>query len=227
MARITQAQVDEAANLLLTRGQEPTLRLVQESIGSGSYTTIKAMLEHWRQNKVAAPDVPIPDAVVGRGQELVRLVWSEACRLCEERIQEIEQAGQRERGNIVADLNLAEQTIDNLEQQNATLLLQLTDHHHRTEILERERNEALVQAQVALARAGELEQQRDDLRSQLASVEAQVRDLGSLRDIRDAMASQAAAFNDLARFSVRRKTITEREKAERDAEGQDKTSSQA
>lgn len=227
MARITQAQVDEAANLFLTRGQEPTLRLVQESIGSGSYTTIKAMLEHWRQNKVAAPDVPIPDAVVGRGQELVRLVWSEACRLCEERIQEIEQAGQRERGNIVADLNLAEQTIDNLEQQNATLLLQLTDHHHRTEILERERNEALVQAQVALARAGELEQQRDDLRSQLASVEAQVRDLGSLRDIRDAMASQAAAFNDLARFSVRRKTIAEREKAERDAEGQDKTSSQA
>lgn len=214
MARLTQEQVDDAANAIMAEGQEPTLRLIQSRIGSGSYTTIKVMLKIWQQNQVPAPDVPIPDTIAGRGHNLIRVVWSEACRLANERVQEIEQAGQREREAIRSELELAEQTIAQMEKENERLSVQFADVQGRAATSERERNEAVMQAQVATARTGELEQQRDDLRSQVASAEIQLRELGSLQEIRELMVAQASSFDELARNAGRRKMMAERERAE-------------
>ena len=71
----------------------------------------------------------------------------------------------------------------------------------------------MIQAQVAAARADQLEQHREHLKAQLADAEIRLIEMGSLQAIREDLKTQSAAINELARVSGRRKMIAEREKA--------------
>jgi len=82
MARgITQAQVNDAADALLQRGQRPTLDKLRAELGTGSPNTITRMVDVWwaglaeRLAAQARADLPgLPEAV----QRAMQIVWSEA-----------------------------------------------------------------------------------------------------------------------------------------------------
>jgi len=82
MARgITQAQVNQAADALLQRGERPTIEKVRANLGTGSPNTLMRMLEVWwaglaeRLAAQARANLPgIPEVV----QRAMMTVWSEA-----------------------------------------------------------------------------------------------------------------------------------------------------
>lgn len=73
---ITQEQVNEAADALVTAGDKPTVEKIREALGTGSPNTVTRMLEVWRgtlarrlKDVIRLPDIP-PEA----GQAFVE-VW--------------------------------------------------------------------------------------------------------------------------------------------------------
>jgi hypothetical protein len=50
-AIMTQEQVFALADQLATSGEKPTMTRIREMIGGGSYSTIKAYLDVWKQER--------------------------------------------------------------------------------------------------------------------------------------------------------------------------------
>lgn len=117
MARaiVTPEAVAEAAAALQAAGQDVTVILVQERTG-GSFTTVKRHLDAWRAAK-AAPQVAIPQEIMGAGEELLRHVWQAAAKLIAQAQAEAEEMAQAQIGAIQAQLAEAETAITRLEQQ--------------------------------------------------------------------------------------------------------------
>ena len=77
---VSEAQIREAIIELVDNHQEPTTTKIRNLLGTGSFTTIGAVLTKWRVEQEAAtlsPIPPIPEAV-GRH---FRRVWQEASKL--------------------------------------------------------------------------------------------------------------------------------------------------
>ena len=77
---VSEAQIRQAIVELVDADQEPTTTKIRNLLGTGSFTTIGAVLTKWRAEQEAAtqsPTPPIPEAI-GRH---FRRVWQEACKL--------------------------------------------------------------------------------------------------------------------------------------------------
>lgn len=84
---ITQDQVNDAADAILSTGENPTVEKVRGKLGTGSPNTITRMLDAWRrglgerlQQLTALPDLP-----AAAGQAMFE-VWRLACEHAEEEI---------------------------------------------------------------------------------------------------------------------------------------------
>lgn len=84
---ITQDQVNQAADIILGAGENPTVEKVRASLGTGSPNTITRMLDTWRgqlgdrvRQLSALPEVPVPV-----GEAMVRL-WTLATEHAEQAI---------------------------------------------------------------------------------------------------------------------------------------------
>jgi hypothetical protein len=61
---LDRAALARTAEQLLAEGQDPTLILVQERVGGGSYSTVKKHLDAWKARREAPPPVtPVPPAL--------------------------------------------------------------------------------------------------------------------------------------------------------------------
>lgn len=81
MARegITQAQVFNAADQISTDGQQPTVAAIRTKLGTGSYTTITAMLRAWKQASTPADEtLDVPQEVTEALQRAGQIVWKAA-----------------------------------------------------------------------------------------------------------------------------------------------------
>src|SRR3954470_24780452 len=79
-------RIEEVIRQLETEGIEPTVTAVRERLGSGSFSTIGAVLSDWRQSraKETRPAVPEPsDSVRGLFGQLWAEAWNSAMKVHE------------------------------------------------------------------------------------------------------------------------------------------------
>jgi len=164
-AVVTQELVTAAADALVADAKEPTIILVQEHIGGGSYTTVKRYLGIWKaQRATIAPTIATPDTLATQGLTFVQSLWTTATALAEERVQQVQEEAHRQVEEARAALTAAEATIARLEVETDTQELALA--HLRNNL-----TQARSAAQVAEARAGELAARLDDLKGVLAEAQ--------------------------------------------------------
>ena len=176
----TQEAVFKAADTLAATGEEPSIIRVQETIGAGSYTTIKRFLDAWKIARASERALPIeiPTEIAARGTEFVQALWQAAMALTEQRISQIRAEHERQVTETQARLSEAEQTIERLEVEAAererTIEVQIeVGKQHEQEL------SILHAAQAAdRARIEELVRRTDDLQHQLTERTDELRTAG-------------------------------------------------
>ena len=191
MARsgIQYSDVQQAIDVLLTRGDNPSVQRIRDVLGTGSFTTISEHFRLWRSEREQNRDVPppkgVPEAVVTAASQL----WQEAQEAAnqalvhyrEEANRQVEAAQQAEQeaSRQAADAEQRESALAEhlrhvelrMEALNRELATSQTNEHHWQQLAQDARDEAVqlkqahqqwvVQAEEnAHARATELDQQR-------------------------------------------------------------------
>lgn len=83
MARegISRAQVFDAADAISRAGQAPTVAGVRAKLGTGSYTTITAMLRDWKEQSIdqeGSEEIDVPEAITEALGRAAEIVWKAA-----------------------------------------------------------------------------------------------------------------------------------------------------
>lgn len=112
----TKEAVYEACARLASEGLKPTLLLVRERIGGGSYTTVQRHLDAWvsEQAQTAAAD-PMPAEVTAIAEQATQNIWAAASRLAQGQAHAIREAAQNKVAEISDDLDIARKEIERLE----------------------------------------------------------------------------------------------------------------
>ena len=170
MTAITQADVSAAADEISTAGQQPTVAMIRKHLGSGSYTTITAMLRTWRdQSDTSAPptlEMPIDvnDAIHRAGQ----LIWNAAQTAFQIDLKAIRTETAKATAAAHAELHETLLQMDNLQ----TAYDSLTESHKQIcdqLRAEQETNQKLLQT--LAANAATITSQTDRLTEQAALIE--------------------------------------------------------
>lgn len=123
MARafITQALIDEAAEALLTEGAEVTVINLRSRVGGGSFTTISACLQVWRDRRAsvmaAVPATPVE--IEAEGRDFIQKMWALASRQAQSDAQSVKDGADAEVAALRAELVVATAEIARLEQEEA------------------------------------------------------------------------------------------------------------
>lgn len=80
MAGINKAQVFNAADAISAAGQAPTVASIRAKLGTGSYTTITAMLREWKEqaNTEPAEEFDVPEEITQALGRAAEIVWKAA-----------------------------------------------------------------------------------------------------------------------------------------------------
>src|SRR3954469_11001368 len=188
-------RIVEVIKELEIAGREPTATAVRERLGSGSYSTIAAVLTDWRRDKASETRTPTPEPPDAVRQLLIPL-WSEAWKAATSVHEPERQAFVRERqehertkaemiaeiarleDELTAERETTARTVEALEGQLKTLTHDQARHREEKEALKA----SLATAEGALAEA----------RKQVAREEERNREL-SERVIAEAAKAQALA----------------------------------
>jgi len=202
---ISQQDVWTAADALDQRGINPTLSKVREELGRGSFSTISAYMQEWKQKRSekTAPAVePPPEDLNTHMLDMGHKVWHIALTHAQQRHEgEAQQLRQQitERDQAVVEANEA----------GDTALAQLEQKTREAEQLGERLSVMEAQAAHEQQRADKAEQQRDAqaardgetierLRGELQTANAEVRDTGkALARLEAERDSQARALTDL------------------------------
>lgn len=122
MARdgITQAQVFNAADQISASGQAPTVASVRTKLGTGSYTTITAMLRAWKANAETADDTPsdVPQEVTDALERAGQIVWQAAQAHFQQELKTLRADAAKAAAKAQQQIDEAFAEIDRLEQTN-------------------------------------------------------------------------------------------------------------
>lgn len=111
----TKEVVFAAADAFAIRGIDPTTILVQERTG-GSYTTVKRLLDEWKEKRSAAIGaIEVPAEVETRGSSLIRELYAHALRAAQASVAEPIESALRARDSAVEQLAGAEAEVARLE----------------------------------------------------------------------------------------------------------------
>ncbi|GAB3038492.1 hypothetical protein GCM10027285_23100 [Oleiagrimonas citrea] len=197
---ITQDQVNDAADSILSKGENPTVEKVRAELGTGSPNTITRMLNTWRrvlgerlQQLTTLPELPAP---VGQAMiELWRLATEHAEQAIAERFANertqlestqaelaLERESWQERLKTAeADVEKAKTAQSSAEQARASLEKQLSDSHAvRADLVQqRDRLQDLCdqQAQQIKELQKQLDEQQKELREDRAQQEIHLRNI--------------------------------------------------
>lgn len=174
--KVTQSSIDAAADAIVAAGGKPTFRLIQQRVG-GSFTTIKPMLADWesrRENGEATP-VDVPDALLAKGADLVRVIFAEVAQQARVEADAVRKDAVTQIAAMKGELSEATEEIARLEAQDSAKDEEITalKSANRDLELKVERLEERVQ------RSAEIEVNLTEARSALAKAEQQVVDLQS------------------------------------------------
>lgn len=175
----TKETVYEACARLAAEGVKPTLLLVRERIGGGSYTTVQRHLDAWlaEQAQAAVAD-PVPDEVTAIAEQAAQNIWAAANRQAQSQAHAIREAAQNKVAEISDDLDIARKEIERLE----GLAAQAEERARQLEGRLQTAEAALVEARITASKC-------DDLQSRLSASEGA---LAESREIAKASAVDAA-----------------------------------
>ena len=121
MARpgVTKEQVFEAADLLKSKGINPTVELVRAELGVGSMSTITPLMSEWREagRAVAAALADVPPAVLEIGQRTIANLWRAAGEAAQKEIDAQRLVAQHEVNTVKAQVAEVIQTMNSLENE--------------------------------------------------------------------------------------------------------------
>lgn len=176
MARgITQDQVDQAADAILSDGENPTVEKLRAALGTGSPNTITRMLDSWRsqlgtrlRQLSALPDVP--DAVGQVMIELWRLAAEQAEHVVDGRFA-------KERSELEAAHAQVDRERATWETRLQSAEIQVAQAHIARELAEHACNNLDGQLQDSHALRADLVQQRDRIQGQYDQQSVQIESL--------------------------------------------------
>ncbi len=149
----TKEEILALADELAADGQQPTQNAIRTRLG-GSFSTIGPILQEWRASREESSQlaaIEVPDEVAAALTEVGARVWRAARRQAE--------LGHDEMRRSLAVANARAEQADE-------------EHAEAIEVIERERDEALAQADAAEARARTAEAQIEQLRRDVHEAEA-------------------------------------------------------
>lgn len=205
-AIVTQENVSAIADALLARGEDPTLILVQEQLGGGSYSTVKRYLDAWRAQR-EQPMIELPPELARNALAAIQTLWSTAVAQANHRVAQVQTDAQQQIEVTQAELTQAETIIQRHEATIDTLTQQLTAAHQDVARVEQAETQARTAAQIAEARVATQEQTIAELKTELTTargraedaVTAQARLDGELAALKHQLASQQALIDRLSR----------------------------
>src|SRR5512135_2128551 len=77
--RVEPEKIREVISVLEAEGEPVSVTAIRERLGSGSYSTIGAVLHTWHREQAAAM-LPAVAAIPERVTHLVQNLWAEACK---------------------------------------------------------------------------------------------------------------------------------------------------
>jgi len=170
---VTEEQVFAIADQLYAVGTQPTIILVQERIGGGSYTTIKRYLDAWKQQQTRQPVVEVPADVTAQGMAAIQAIWTTAAQLAQEQVVHDRADAQRQVAEAQAALAAAEAAITRQEAEADQLGGQLAEQQQRIEELTGQLTHARTEAATATATMQAQGERVNDLQQELERAHAQ------------------------------------------------------
>ena len=211
---ITQEQVDRAADALVVAGDKPTVEKIRAHLGTGSPNTIVRMLEVWRQGlaerlqeALSLPGVP---ADVGQAMaEIWRLAVDHATRIAQ--------------AQLAQEREALEQARDRFAQLESELAEQLQQANAAGQRLAAERNAAVQRTADLEARLGDVQQEKEEQRTQRDRLQQQADQLASeVERLNAALTSmQAASKAERDRYDAHLKSVEDHAQMEIDRARQD------
>ena len=181
MARqgISRDQVFTAAGALREEGIKPTVQAVRERLGSGSYSTINGFLAAWRSENaaLAVADLPaLPDKVQTAFTQIWAVAASQAREGVEtqrEALEAMQREIERERADMAAEIERLETVLDSANGQIDALRGQLSAANDNLAAKDAQMTELRIDNARLDERAKAAEQRGDELKSQLAGLQAE------------------------------------------------------
>ena len=184
----TEAQVHDAANALVERGDRPTLAAVRRELGGGSYTTISEAMKRWREQqseqREAAAAPAMPERVQEQGEVLLRAVWQAATGEAQQNIAAREEAAEQREREAEAQVIEFRDALKDVEQERDQL-------NERIESLLRERDEARRDNTALDQRTREIEQQLAVVQERASAAEQRNADAHRRADAAEQRATSA------------------------------------
>jgi chromosome segregation ATPase len=181
-------RIIEAIKKLEAEGKEVTVTAVRDELGTGSFSTIGAVLADWRQSKAkeARPAVPEPaESVRGLFNQLWAEAWNAAMRVHEPERQAFardREEYERGKGEMLAEIARLEAELDATKD----------DATRRTEALTTERDRLREEVQSLRVTIASVEGALNEARKRADQAEERSRDL-SERVIAEAAKAQTLA----------------------------------
>jgi septal ring factor EnvC (AmiA/AmiB activator) len=199
---VTEELVFEAAEALYIAGQNPSIILVQQRIGGGSYSTVKPHLDAWfAKRKLQQNQPPVPDQIAAKGAEFVRLLWGAALAHHDGQVAHVREEAQRQLAEVNNAMSVAEQTIMHLEADIDRLHQELAEARTTIETIQAQLTQVQIDKRAAEQRADTLERQIDALHKDLAALTHQERESAvgdTLAEIQRQLARQAEIIAQLS-----------------------------
>lgn len=117
---ISESRVHDAADILIAEGKDPTLELVREKLGGGSYTPIGVHLKSWRSARrpvLTTVDTDLPDDLGKLVKETASAMWHQSNVLASEKIKTVEDAANDRIKEAQIDRKALEKEIEDLESE--------------------------------------------------------------------------------------------------------------
>jgi chromosome segregation ATPase len=171
----TYESVAQAADTLLTSGQEPSLIAIHGKIG-GSFSTIKRHLDSWLTQRTAAQVIQVPESVTEQGTAFIRDIWRIAEAQAAQQVTAIQKDAEKQIAGANQHTAEALAIIERVEQENEQHTTQIAQQSTeldqlRTAISNTQATLAAANAQVLAAeqRVSQLVQENAQLRTELTA----------------------------------------------------------
>lgn len=163
--KLTRAQVFNAADAISKAGQAPTVAGVRAKLGTGSYTTITAMLREWKEqaNEAEEEVFEVPEVVTEALGRAAEIVWKAAQDHFARELATMKRDAERSVASALAQVSEAMQEIAGLEQ---SLEDTVSDNVRVTQALTAAQNAALAAATEIVKLETELTAQRERIAEQ-------------------------------------------------------------
>lgn len=192
LSELTQAIVDDAAEKLQAQGKRPSPNAVRAIVNTGSFSTIKKMLDTWDEKQQQEEKIPVPEIPEFAHRFIAKLhreLYLQNHSELEQDRQALEasrQAFEIERAEMLAEISALEskssdltQRCENQQQESNLVREKLESAQHSVE----EQSKTISQQQVTLATLTEREKQlqvqikdKDSLLDQARKIEASLQE---------------------------------------------------